>query len=77
MCFDQRIAVPVNSKNPSVIAHCIHCDEPCERYVNCANKDCNAQHFCCESCEEKSERYCCGECKEHMTARLEREAAAQ
>lgn len=75
--FDQRISVPVNSKNPSVIAHCIHCGEECERYVNCANKDCNDQHFCCVSCEEKSERYCSGECKEHMIARLEREAAAQ
>jgi len=45
--FDKRIGVPVNQVNPSVVARCIHCDEPCERYVNCANKSCNEQHFLC------------------------------
>lgn len=60
--FDQRVAVPVNHKNPKVIAHCVHCGEPSERYVNCANKPCNAQHFCCESCEPVSGRFCSAAC---------------
>lgn len=60
--FDQRVAVPVNHKNPKVIACCTHCGEPSERYVNCAHKPCNAQHFCCESCEAKSHRYCSEAC---------------
>ena len=63
--FDQRIAVPVNTKNPTIIAHCKHCNEPCERYINCKNKhECNDQHFSCEACEEKSLGCCCTECTE-------------
>jgi len=63
--FDERIGVPVNSKNPSIIAHCVHCGEPCERYINCANKhECNDQHFSCEACEEKNQGCCSAECIE-------------
>ncbi len=63
--FDERIGVPVNSKNPTIIAHCVHCDKPCERYINCANKhECNDQHFSCESCEEENQGCCSVECIE-------------
>ncbi len=63
--FDERIAVPVNSVNPSIIAHCIHCNEPCERYINCKSKhECNAQHFSCEPCAEKFSNCCSTECQE-------------
>ncbi len=66
--FDERIGVPVNRKNPSVIAHCVHCGEPCERYINCANKHgCNAQHFSCESCAEGCGGCCSEECMAAIT----------
>lgn len=62
--FDERIGVPVNTKNPSVIARCVHCGEPCERYINCSNKHgCNEQHFSCESCDEKSQGCCSEKCQ--------------
>lgn len=66
--FDKRIGIPVNYENPSVIAHCHCCNEPCERYVNCANKACNAQHFLCESCQSETERFCSDECQSVVTA---------
>ena len=61
--FDKRIGIPVNQVNPSIVARCSHCNEESERYVNCLNKDCNAQHFLCEKCEPITERYCKVECK--------------
>lgn len=74
--FDQRISVPVNRANPKVIARCVHCDDPCERYVNCGNADCNAQHFSCEACEVGSERCCCEECKTIARAKTLTDEAA-
>ncbi|MFC4993672.1 rhodanese-related sulfurtransferase [Rubritalea tangerina] len=69
--FDERIAVPVNHVNPEVVAHCVHCGEASERYVNCANKLCNAQHFCCEACEGESKRCCSEACQEVYSAKYE------
>ena len=62
--FDQRIGVPVNQVNPSIVSHCKHCGTESSRYVNCAYPPCNAQHFCCENCEPKSQRYCCEGCRD-------------
>lgn len=62
--FDKRIAIPVNHVNPSVIARCQFCNGPCERYINCQNLSCNAQHFCCERCENDTSGFCCPECKD-------------
>lgn len=66
--FDERIGVPINSVNPEVVSFCTHCNEPSERYVNCKNKQCNAQHFCCEACEEQSLRCCTDACRDIFSA---------
>lgn len=66
--FDERIGVPVNTVNPEVVSFCKNCNEPSERYVNCKNKQCNAQHFCCKKCEEESKRCCSDECREVFNA---------
>ncbi len=60
--FDQRIGVPVNEANPTIISTCALCGEATERYRNCAYKPCNAQFFCCESCEETKGRFCQDAC---------------
>ena len=62
--FDQRIGVPINHVNPKIVSHCTHCGEKCSRYLNCAHPPCNAQHFCYEACEPKSQRYCCTDCQQ-------------
>ena len=69
--FDERIGVPVNSVNPEVVAHCVSCGGPSERYVNCKNKECNAQHFCCEACETESKRCCSDACRAVYTVKYE------
>ena len=61
--FDQRIGVAVNHVNATIVSHCKHCGVSSKRYVNCGYAPCNAQHFCCEACEEKTQRYCEDECR--------------
>jgi UPF0176 protein len=63
--FDERVSVPVNrSGEEVVVSHCLHCGIVSDRYVNCANLDCDTQHFCCEECEEPHRRSCSRECEE-------------
>ena len=62
--FDKRIGIPVNSVNPSVVAHCVDCGCPSERYVNCSYKPCNKQFFLCSDCDTKAERFCSEECEQ-------------
>lgn len=70
--FDERIGVPVNRANPSIISVCQHCQTPSERYRNCAFPDCNAQFFCCPDCETSFGKYCNATCKEqHLTNQAE------
>lgn len=63
--FDERISVPINQHEDLVVANCYHCGTQEDRYVNCANPECNLQHVCCKECEEKYERSCSHECRIH------------
>lgn len=49
--FDERIAVPINQVENVIVGKCYHCGKPEDRYVNCANPECNRQHIVCEECE--------------------------
>lgn len=63
--FDQRIAVPIN-KVEHVIVGKDHFDgTPCERYVNCANPECNDKILCSEENEHLYMRSCSDECRTH------------
>ena len=67
--FDERIGVPVNNINPTVIGRCVHCGGPCESYINCANKhSCNLHYICCESCVEENQGCCSNECQSVIAA---------
>lgn len=63
--FDDRIAVPVNQVEHVVVGKDHFTGEPCERYVNCANPDCNDKILCSEENEHKYLRSCSDECREH------------
>ncbi|WP_449539341.1 oxygen-dependent tRNA uridine(34) hydroxylase TrhO [Ferdinandcohnia sp. Marseille-Q9671] len=63
--FDERIAVPVNHKEHVIVGKDYFTGEPCERYVNCANPDCNKQIICSEENEHKHLRGCTHECRVH------------
>ena len=63
--FDQRISVPVNRKEHVIVGRDFFTGEPCERYVNCANPECNRKILCSEENEEKYMRSCSHECRTH------------
>ncbi|MBD7938646.1 MULTISPECIES: oxygen-dependent tRNA uridine(34) hydroxylase TrhO [Cytobacillus] len=63
--FDERIAVPVNRKEHVVVGKDYYSGEPCERYVNCANPECNKKILCSEENEHKHLRSCSEECRSH------------
>lgn len=63
--FDERITVPINHVNPVVIGKDWFDGTPSERYVNCANPECNRQILCSEENEEKYVRGCSHECRIH------------
>lgn len=61
--FDERIAVPVNHVNPSVVGKDYFTGEPCERYINCANPTCHRQMICSEESEAKHLGSCSDQCR--------------
>ncbi|MER2169222.1 MAG: rhodanese-related sulfurtransferase [Psychrobacillus psychrodurans] len=63
--FDERIAVPINQVEHVVVGKDHFTGDPCERYVNCANPDCNDKILCSEENEHKYLRSCSDECREH------------
>ncbi|MDY0395318.1 rhodanese-related sulfurtransferase [Virgibacillus halophilus] len=61
--FDERLSVPINRKEHVVVGVDYFDGKPCERYVNCANPDCNRQMLCSEENEHKYMRGCSHECR--------------
>src|SRR5690625_1291087 len=61
MCyvFDERISVPINrAEEHTVVGRDWFDGKPCERYVNCANPECNRQILCSAENEHKYLRSC-------------------
>ncbi|WP_373895082.1 rhodanese-related sulfurtransferase [Virgibacillus sp. CBA3643] len=61
--FDERISVPINQKEHVVVGVDYFDGQPSERYVNCANPDCNKQIICSEENEHKYIRGCSHACR--------------
>lgn len=51
--FDDRIAVGFYTDDPKhqIVGRCMICEQPQERYTNCADNDCHRQVIACERCE--------------------------
>ncbi len=63
--FDERISVPINRVEHVIVGKDYFTGEPCERYINCANPDCNKQIICSEENEIKHYGSCSQACREH------------
>ncbi|MGE8081536.1 rhodanese-related sulfurtransferase [Peribacillus loiseleuriae] len=63
--FDERISVPINQKEHVIVGRDYFTGEPCERYINCANPECNKQILASEENEHKYMRSCTHECRVH------------
>lgn len=60
--FDDRLVTSISSEKGEIISECDLCSEKTDRYVNCANMDCNKLFIVCDSCIEKEKGLCSKEC---------------
>ncbi|QGQ48749.1 rhodanese-related sulfurtransferase [Metabacillus sediminilitoris] len=63
--FDDRITVPINQKEHVIVGKDYYTGEPSERYVNCANPECDKRYISTEENEHKYLRSCSHECRVH------------
>lgn len=63
--FDRRLTVPINRVEKVVVGKDHYDGSPCERYINCANPDCNEQILASEENEAKYLGGCSYECTIH------------
>ena len=68
--FDNRVSVPVNSVNPSVISTCKNCGVSDSRMINCANPNCNEHFVQCEKCGWEMDGCCSTECMQAENKRV-------
>ncbi|MEX2305168.1 MAG: rhodanese-related sulfurtransferase [Waddliaceae bacterium] len=61
--FDDRMAVPLNESENTVIGKCAHCSSPSDDYYNCANMDCNFLFLSCRACIEELKGCCSAKCQ--------------
>jgi len=60
--FDDRLACSIDNKPAEPISKCSFCDNPSDKYFNCANMDCNELFLCCDSCALEREGACSEKC---------------
>ncbi|MGN7479434.1 oxygen-dependent tRNA uridine(34) hydroxylase TrhO [Solibacillus silvestris] len=63
--FDERLTVPINQVEHVIVGRDHYDGTPCERYINCANPECNAQIIASEENEVKHLGGCTIECTKH------------
>ena len=61
--FDNRVTVPVNTVNPTVISTCRNCGTQTKKMINCANAKCNEHFTQCDECGWKLDGCCSTECQ--------------
>ncbi|MEC1177503.1 rhodanese-related sulfurtransferase [Metasolibacillus meyeri] len=68
--FDERLTVPINQVEHVVVGRDHFDGTPCERYINCANPECNKQILTSEENEAKHLGGCTIECTKHERNRF-------
>jgi UPF0176 protein len=67
--------VPINQVNPTIVGKDWFDGSPCERYINCANPDCNRQFLCHEHHEVMYRASCSDACRDHPLNRYDDKAS--
>lgn len=66
--FDDRMVT--NTDTPSgqkILSQCSHCSKPCDRYIDCTDKNCHQLFICCKDCEEKHAKKCPSSSSLHLS----------
>lgn len=69
--FDERVGVEINHVDKQVIGRDWFDGTPCERYINCANPECNRRMLASYENEQKYLGSCCDACRQHPNNRFE------
>lgn len=57
--FDNRMVTNTETQSgQQVLANCEHCKKPCDRFIDCADKNCHKLFICCKNCENEHSGYC-------------------
>ena len=67
--FDKRIAIDVNTVNPTMVATCKICSNHTNHMVNCANPACNKHVTICPDCLLELKGACSPDCLNHPEKR--------
>jgi UPF0176 protein len=67
--FDDRVTVPVNAVNPTVIGECERCGAHTSKVINCANALCHKRTVICDACAEEFLGTCSDPCLHAPTRR--------
>ena len=60
--FDNRIAVDVNTVNPTIVSKCYNCGKVTPKMINCANPECNEHITQCDDCGNELQGCCSVAC---------------
>ncbi|MCD5324447.1 MULTISPECIES: oxygen-dependent tRNA uridine(34) hydroxylase TrhO [Pontibacillus] len=63
--FDDRLTVPVNQVEHTIVGEDYFTGEPAEHFANCGNPDCDRRMIMTEENEHKFMRSCSHECRTH------------
>jgi UPF0176 protein len=63
--FDDRVAVDVNTVDPTPAAQCPQCGQPADFPMNCANVLCHKRVTLCKPCAERLQGCCTPHCHTH------------
>jgi len=67
--FDNRVSVPVNAVNPSIVSTCKNCGKTTAKMINCANPVCNEHFTQCDDCGWELDGCCSVDCKSNPRKR--------
>jgi len=67
--FDNRVTVPVNSVNPTVVSTCRNCGKTTKKMINCANPICNEHFTQCDECGWEMQGCCSSACQSNPKKR--------
>jgi UPF0176 protein len=67
--FDNRVAVDVNTINPTIASTCRNCGTSTTKMINCANPECNEHFTQCDACGIGLEGSCSTDCMKHPRKR--------
>jgi UPF0176 protein len=57
--FDERMVTNTDTQSgKNILSKCVHCQKPCDRYLDCTRADCHKLYISCANCEKSHSGRC-------------------